>query len=339
MKNDFELFLLDNSKIDEIFPCEYRNLKIHKERYDDRFIIIYSKSYKENEFVQDAYAVSGYYDTKEKCLYNCSYELSRLLDKDSLINKNEFSKLENELINNIADYIENYEFKNQDDLMKIAKSKWDSIEDYKINYQRDNVKRIFVSLDNPKIVLEKNYSMFKLTNMDEYYHKKILVDYLNDKEKIIEKYARLIIDSNLESLGLDLFFYYDKDNYLKSIIFNENNTFDNLYLNKRIYDSIKNIEANNLNITISYGGKEMTFKFDKSALVRDLINCDNGSSGYGASYSKVSEFIKENDPSKYQRWTVEFDFKNIISITYGRKELYRSELDEKEKQEELDIEK
>ena len=79
----------------------------------------------------------------------------------------------------------------------------------------------------------------------------------------------------------------------------------------------------------------------QAALKRDLTNDSKGSSGYGKAYEEVSKFIKENSQEETSRWTEEFNFSNITSITYGKNELYHYDLSsskDKEVEEDLEIE-
>lgn len=342
MKNNIETFLLDNEKNDQIFPGDYHPTKIHKERYDDRFIILYTKDCHPEHFEQNNYEVAGYYDTKDKCIYNYNYDLRSLLREESLIKTNSFSVLSEKMWAEIEDYINNYSFSNEEELKKIAQDKFDNLEDYRKNNYKSEVREIFIEKENPSIKLEKSYSSGKLTNTNEYYHKNIYVNYLNNPTEVVSKYANEIINSNKEGLGLELLIYYDKISYLNSIKVNENHTFDSLYINREMYKSIKDIDAKTLNITIHYGGKDLTFKYEYSTLKRDLLNDNQGSGGYGVAYEKVSDFIKENShDSESSRWRNDFLFSHVTSITYGKKELYHCDYKEEnieKEQEDIEIE-
>ena len=110
---------------------------------------------------------------------------------------------------------------------------------------------------------------------------------------------------------------------------------------RTVMNSIKDINAKTINITIQYGNKSLTFKYEYNALKRDLTNDSKGSSGYGKAYEEVSHFIKENSHVNLSRWTEEFNFSNITSITYGKNELYHYDLslsNDKEAEEDLEIE-
>ena len=61
MKNNFVEFIKDNDSNDLSFETKYRNIKVHKEKYNDRFIILYSKQ-ELNGLRQNDYEIVGYYD-------------------------------------------------------------------------------------------------------------------------------------------------------------------------------------------------------------------------------------------------------------------------------------
>lgn len=325
-----EKFLLDDKLNDQKFNAPYKDLMIHKEKYNDRFIYIYTKYY--DEYLSDnSYNLSAYLDVKDKTIYNIDYNLEKIISEDTILKKNSFKNIEQEIQNNVNEYVDKYAMENANMLKKQAQEKYNQKDDWRvINYQK-NVRELFLSEERPIIKLDRFYSTSKLVNSNEYYNKVIINEYLDDKYNTIKKYGDMIIDDNQEELGLSLHLYDDKNKYLNSIKLNKNNEFRDLYINKKIYDSIKNESAKKLNITINYNGKEHTFKCDYSILKYALINDYRGTSFYGVGYENVSNFIKENTNSP-NKWREEFAFSHISSITYGKKELYRNENIKEKKQ-------
>ena len=344
---DIERFLLNPDVNDLVFEGNYNHQKIHKEQFDDRFVVIYTKT-NYSYLSQNDYAVAGYLDTKDRVLYDCTYYLNELLPKEkNLIEKSSFGVLGEKLWNEIQDYIEKYSFANEEKLKDIAIEKYNHLEDYRIDSYKRDVREQFVEEMNPIIKLQKSYSSYEFTNIPEYKGHYIDVEYLNNPQKTVEKYANKIIETiddyrnNKEELGLELLIFRDKIEYLDIIKENKNNEFKDLYIKRNIYNSIKDIDAKTVNITIQYGDKILTFKYEYSALKRDLTNDSKGSSGYGKAYEEVSKFIKENSQEETSRWTEEFNFSNITSITYGKNELYHYDLSsskDKEVEEDLEIE-
>ncbi len=320
-----EKFLLDENLNDQLFDKSYTGkLKIHKEKYDNRFIVIYIKHYR-GDLEQQDYNVGGYLDIKEKCLYDCDYWLRDVIPKEGSINLSSFSNLGSKLYDDIKNYIFNYSFKQSDMLKEIAIEKFNQTEDYKKNRYKTEVRELFIAEQDPVITLEKGYYDAGVMNKDEYRGKNLYIKYLDNPKKIVEKISKELIEEYKEQLGLELLIYEDKIDYLNQIKNNENHEFDYLYINKEMYNSIKDIDAKTLNITIHYGTNDMTFKYDYGTLKRDLLNDDRGSSSWGVAYDKVSDFIKENTNNTNHRGTEEFLFSNVTSITYGKKELYHKD--------------
>ena len=120
--------------------------------------------------------------------------------------------------------------------------------------------------------------------------------------------------------------YEAQEKYLKEIQTNKNNKYKDIYCIKKIYDSIKNIPAKTLNITIKYNNEYYTFNFSYARLKNSLELVEKGSCDYGSSYLKVANFIKNNsdNPERVSHYE-NFLFGNVVSITYGRNELYKKD--------------
>ena len=348
--NNIEQFLLNPNEFDKVFHGEYHSRKIHKEQYDDRFVVLYIKNAEESSLSQEDYKLAGYLDIKDKVIYDSSYLLDTVLSKEkSMMKRCSFSDLGVELEKEIDKYIEKYSFDNQKKLMQNAREQYNKLEDWqKENYKKE-VRKQCIEEGNSEIKLEKSYSTFKLANSDSFIHKNIYVEYLNNPNTTVEKYAKQIINDsdgykdNKIALGVQLLIYYDKQKYLKEILENKNNEFKDLYINRKIYHSIEDLDAKTVNITIKYGNNDFTFKYDYDKLTRDLLDDDRGSEDWGVAYSKVSDFIKENSNKNESYRNEKFLFSHITSITYGKKELYHNDLQKDDKQveieEEFDLEK
>ena len=321
--NGLEKFLLDESLNDQVFNTSYRPIIIHKEKFNDRFIYIYTRD-QSNFLSNQGYRLSAYLDVKDKVLYDADYYLEKIISEDSILKRTTFNDLEKIIEDDVKNYVDKYSLDHSDILKKLSQEKYDEKDDWRlVNFQRD-VRKLFIAEENPKIKLDRFYNTGKLVNTEDFYNKTILNEYLNDKSSTIKKYGDMIIEDNKEELGLALHLYDEKINYLNRIKANPGNEFKDLYINKKIYDSIKYESAKTLTITIKYNGKEMTFKGEYSHLTNSLLNDERGTYFYGVAYDGVSNFIKENTNST-NKWKDEFEFSHISSITYGKKELYRND--------------
>ena len=321
---EIEKFLLDNNLNDENFYTVYELLKLHKEVYDDRFIIIYFQKCRDG-LLHNAYEVGGYFDIKDKCLYETGYLLCLLLEESKLIKQSSFSNLYNNLTKDIDNYINNYALINKEVLKPLGRENYYKNDLPYINSNERKVRESFIKGDDNIKNYYHSCSHSLIEYSDEYETKDLFIDYLNNPDKIINKYAEMIINKNKDSLGESLLVYEYEINYYKKLIKNKNNEFRDVYLNKKIYDSIKDIDAKTINITIKYGNSDLTFNYDYNILKRDLLNDCRGSNAWGVAYDKVSNFIKEKTNSLDSRKTEEFLFSHISSITYGRKSLYKND--------------
>ena len=87
--NGIERFLLDETENDKSFNSTYRPIKIHKEKFDDRFTIIYTKD-ESKDLSQNGYSVSGYLDIIDKNIYETGYDLRSIIDEESIIKMKSF---------------------------------------------------------------------------------------------------------------------------------------------------------------------------------------------------------------------------------------------------------
>ncbi len=321
--SSIENLLINEELNDNIFDVVYGKVKIHKEKFDDRFTILYEKHYNEG-LMQDDYTVGGYFDTKDKIIYGCDYTLRKLFSGQTIISIKSFDDLEKEFTNKIEEYIEKYSFENKEELERLASYEYSNSDDYRVKRYNSDVRRFFITNDDTEIELPKFYSESDVTCLKDYKNGNIFIEYLNNADKTISKYANLIIDNNKESLGVALLLYDDAIKLLNKIKTNYGYEFNDLYMKKKMYNSIKNIDAKKLNITIMYNKKTLTFKYDYPILKRALANDENNGYGFGAAYYKVSDFIKENSLNKENnRWKEDFEFSHITSIMYRGRELYK----------------
>lgn len=347
MDSPIEKFLLNNKENDKVFAGDYP-IKVHKEKYNDRFTILYTKRADKDYFLQCNYNVAGYLDLKDKCIYNYNMDMVSLLPiGKSLIKRNGFNSIDLQMWDKIQKYIEKYSFDNEEKLKDIASDKYKRLSEYSIDRYKKDVRKKYIKHPIVNIKLDKSYSSYSIQGSQAYQSNNVYIEYLDNPKKTIEKYANQIINysneliNNKEELGLQLLIYRDKIEYLNAIQKNENNFFDSLYINKKIYQSIKDMDAKSLNITIQYGNNNLSFKYNYNILKDALLNDNKGSHDWGVAYDKVSNFIKENSNKENSRSNQDFLFTHIVSITYGNKELYHHDMirdDKEERQEEIELE-
>lgn len=336
MQKDFIKFLKDDNTNDESYEFKYYSLKIHKERYNDRFVVLYSKRISKG-LEQNDYDVSGYYDTKDNVLYNCISDLSDLIvDKDSVL-ESSFGSLFSKIYKEIDDSVEKYIFENAEEFRKYGKTKFAERSDWQKRRDYKDVESIFIQEETPTIKIDAHKAEVKVGYSDFYNNKKIIADYLDNPNEIINKYKELIIKEDKEELGEDLLEYEDKVEHLNQVKENKNGVFDKVYINKNILNSVKNMGVKTLNITINYNNNCLTFKFDYQKFIHDLKSAEYKGYHYDSSYRKVRDFFEQHQ-IKDNRGCIEsdFSFDHITSITFGKNVLYEREISKENKEIEND---
>lgn len=326
MENKFVEFLKDENTNDESYELKYYSIKIHKERYNDRFVIIYTKSISKG-LEQNNYKTSGYYDAKDNILYNITYEIDDLIvDKNSIIIKN-FNSVYSQMFEEIDSKVENYIFQNKEEFRKLGIDKFKEQTDWYRQSNYKDVEAAFIQEKSPIIKINSNKLSFEIRHEDSYENKKLIADYLDNPEKVVNHYFDVIINGRKEELGRELLEYEDKLKHLKDVEENKNEKYDKVYINKNILNAIKDMKVKSLNITINYNDKDLTFKYDYRTFINNLKAADYEGYNYDSSYNKVRSFLKENQIKDSRGYTnTNFAFDHITFITFGKKVLYEKEL-------------
>lgn len=341
MYSKLEKFLLDNKTNDELFDYQSQEYKIHKEKYDNRFDLLYSKkNSKELRQRRSNYELVGYYDKIEHCIYDPDKFFTEKLQESEVIKFNNFSQLDEKILEELKNYLTDYSFSHEEELTKLAIKKYDARDDSRIFSYKKDVNKDFVNQKEPSIKLTiPAYSSDIAINM---FDGNKTTAYLDNPKKTIEEMAKKILDERGEEFGLELLIYHDKIEYLTDLKDNANHEYDDIHVCKNILDAIKYVDTKTVNITIQYGENSHTFKYELYDLQSALKSGKLSSSSYNNSYSRVQEFLRDNDKTGYNRdnYHHEFLFNHITSITSGKTELYsKDSLDNsKEVEEDLEIE-
>jgi len=336
MNNNFKDFLNDSNANDQVFKTNYNSVKIHKEKYDERFIIIYSKRESKN-LKQSDYVVSGYYDSLDKILYNSTYEIDDLIPRDNSISLNYFEKITDKICKEIDIYMADYVISNAEEFRNLGQEKFNELENWRKNAATKQVEGCFIENDDSVLKMLNTGSSYKLRYLEEFNNKNLIVNYLNNPKEVVEKYALNFINDDKESLGTDLLVYEFQLEYLDKIKKNYNNDFAYIYTNKNILNALKDVNAKNLNITINYNNNEITFKYDYNRLISELKNATYKGYDYSSNYKIVREFLEDNNILNENGYKEDsFKFENITSITFGKKILYVNDISKQEKEIEND---
>lgn len=327
-KKDFEDFLSNNNisyflYIDEVYSS--RNKFYYKEDFNNRFKLIFERKYYPNEMSDYNYTFAGYLDCITKTLYEPSYDISNILEESNIIKMSSFDEISNQIEKDVIIFLKQYSVDNAGQLKKEAQETFNYKKEKLIEEYEQNVRELFVKGEIDETVPYKKISEKNAYESKFLFSRNLIYsDYLNNPVDTVLKICNWITnDSNLrEDLGIMIFENEYENIYLKEILENKNGKYDYLYLNRKILDSIKDIDATNFNITINYNNESINFKLSKNIFIEDLEDCKKYSKGYDKSYERVEDFLlkhKENVDG-----STSFDLKNITSITYGKKVLYEN---------------
>jgi len=335
MKQELEKFLNDNTQTEIELSNPFRAIKLYKEKYDDRFVIIQLKE-KTKFLKQERYDVAGYYDTQEKKIYGVSRGFEEFINKVDNIKISNFNEIEKELVNKVDELVNEYILSHSKKLKKEAEEKYNYESEWIEPSLKSKACKLFIASDNFNVPINIKYASNIISSESDYYTYNVYYKYLTEPEKTIEYLKNKVLEKYSQTIGMELLKKETTEKYLKEINENKDNNYGEIYLNKKILNSIKNIYAKTLSITIEYNNNKLTFKYDYDELKNDLECGARSSSSYGSNYSKVSQFIKDNNPSADDRYRCAFDFNKITSITYAKNVIYNRDEIELEKENDND---
>lgn len=330
LNNDIDKFIyLDNEYTSR---CYY----YYKERYNDRFVLIYERAYEDGRMEKSSYEFAGYYDFKDKVLYNASYDLDRVLSENKSMSFSSIGELEKKIDNAVTKSLIEYAIKHQDELKEKHREEFLNQDKYTFERLEKEVQEQFIESENlDQLTICDYYTWEGYTTTKDYKDTSIYTKYLDNPEVETKKIVKEVILKDTEKIEKDMAFNLlkneYKNHYLSLINENAEHIFDDIHINRDLLASIKDIDAQNLNITIQYDNDKLTFKYPKSSLKCELRRCNTCASGYKKAYDPVKEFLNQHkDETDYRK--NDFDFRNIISISYGKQILFEKNIDlEKEK--------
>ena len=321
MRNNLEKFLLDKNRNKEIFEDSLANkYVVYKEKYNDRFDVIYYKRYT-NSISQRDYDIGGYFDSKEKVLYEPNYNIQNMFLIDNKIRFSHFSDVEQKIKLELVEKVNKYLKDNFNTIKKDGKIKFEYLTSYDIERMKSEVNTQYIIQSEPRLDLFFNIDNTIIHKLKIYKEENYLLKYFEDKDKLIDSFFNEIITISKEDLGFTALKYDYMNKYLEELKSSKSGKYTQLNINRNIYQSIKDIYAKTININIGYGENNISFKFDFEDFKRALSRNDKGTSAYGVAYKRVSEFIKNNKPTD-NRYYNDFEFSHINFITYGKDEIY-----------------
>lgn len=340
--NSFAEFLLDRNKL--YLKEEYRNEydreernQFYKEPYNERFYFLYEK---DNRNIKDQdYKFLGFYDTIEKIIYEANWHLENRIKKEKLDIecKITYASVLNKIYKEILESLEKYMIEKETELKPKGKEEYLKHFDYN-DSARKKIAISNVITDGRYGELESKPSIKDIGDHIPIWRSyEVIPEYLLFPKETVNKLVSNIVSIRkyVELMGYTILCNQEQQRIYQEVLENHDSEYEQVHINKRIYNKIIDVSAVTFNITIQYNSESLTFKFDKDILIRELKEGDIGASSYGKSYEEVEQFIKKHDPDDWHR---QFKFSNITSITFKGKELYsRIETDSFKKKEESEL--
>lgn len=336
-------FLDSDKSIEQV--GEYTILKI---KYNENIDFIYEPSYGEFEYGNELRFL-GFFEKVTKKLYGSSFDFHSEYDENMYSNYYESSidKIGKSIKDGVDMYLNKYVEENKLQLMNIGKEIFDKYiaTDWNYNNIKNNtIKDYIYGEQNSKISFSINSSCYernikkliiKYVQNPIETTKNIFNDYINNEEKIESAYFNNKYNkvSVKEHLGVFLLEKQLRDTLLQELKDNPNNDYKKKH---DIIQSIKDLDAQMVTITLKHNDEIIDFKYPKRILnnldfyeshIPDLKTRDKVEQLYKGIYGKDDLFIKEIVKIEYKK-----------KVLYEDKELLKSnENDTKNMQETHDI--
>ena len=255
MEEGFTNFLLDKENDFILYKKdEDGNYYLRKENIgeDDRFQLIYYKSL-DKKRLEVEYSVAGIYDTKETTIYNLCYPFMNIIPANSKIHSADFGTVEYEMMQKLNKNLNQYLIEHKDSIKKYGLNGYKELQNYQIQSLKRETEKVFITNSNPKIEYNfdvTTYTLYETLNSERSFE---ILKYLREPEQYVNNLVGKIVEKKKEEYGLYILKNNDKEKYLIELSKNKSGKYNDIYLNKTIYDSIKYTYARTLNITIESG--------------------------------------------------------------------------------------
>ena len=306
---------------------KYDNCDFLKEQLDDRFYCLYTKHSEDYKLNNNNYEFAGFLDVIDKKIYNPNYQVIKILENSSIYLLSTLSELKEQIENKVSEKLCDYALSHASQLKNLCDEEFLKQDEYHFDYYQKEVNELFVSSENLQTIQLEHKQLLRYSYFSNN-HNIPYSEYLSNSENTVKEIVNNLIknDEIKKYLGWEILEAEYKNRYLDSIYKNpQKNNF--LFVNREILSNIKDIDAVNLNITISYNNKELTFKTQKKRFEMGLRNAYTSDHYYGKSYEVVEKFLEENKNIKDNWYKHDFDFEHISKITYGKQVLYEANID------------
>lgn len=305
IKNQILNFINDKDKHETNINNKYL---LMKHSYKDN-VFLYSKNiyYDAMETLKARYEYQGFYNLISNKFYDLGYQLSELIDLRGTLSCNRLkSKILDGIRGKIAEELKVNHQKYFKEPIKLEDEELSNQLKYWEEYHaRDSAKRDFFVNEIKSLIdficLRFSSSEIKEISIDE------ILSFIQGPETLLNYYKDEFLNKCIGGLYVDFKRYVIYKKYISEI---ENNKSNILHKQKFLKDAIK--DKKTVNVTILKDGHQFTFKTDS----KDFFRLDNRYSRYN---------IQAKDRRKYEELfkCSDYLFEEIISIKYGKQEIYR----------------
>lgn len=300
LANSFWDFLKSKEKVLYLTENCY-NYYLTKIPYSDNIDVLFvTRNFDKDELLYDNLENCGFYDKRNKILYNPSFFLkSNILKID--ISNNEYQslqELQKTFDEKVSQLINNYIYDNVEEF-------YQSVNDYKSTYSKENVYNFIIN-DIPKLKYEYIYHSYREDIS--------MLEYIDKGESYLHDIAFEVIEGSKEYIGQRLI-DYDKCNELIKLVNKDKN--DSIHKKKKIIESLRNKNFEHVRLFVYKDS--ISFEFDYNA--SDLESFWNNDYLLNRSIShkdreKLNKFYGKN---------YEFSYDDIYKIEYDDIPIYEDE--------------
>ena len=326
----FDEFLLSENTTYNFKSGADRDKSIIKIKYNDNIEFLYIPSYLNFE-IGSKLEFIGVFDRNTRKLYGDSFYLKGEYYKEiySSLFECTVSQIYERVVDGANDLLNKYIKDNEVKLMNLSKNLFDKYISFENNYKEIEQGAITDYIYNNENEIKFSVDSYRYENESN----NIKMQYIQNPQKTVENFYKQYIDNPQKEKSLRWYegnnpYYQVSVNEYIGVRLNEQKLYEDL-LNKiklepndelrkkyEIIQSIKNIDAQMLTITIKHNDNEITFKYPKETLYR-LEFYDTRISN-----PNIREQIEHLYKNMYG-YEKDKNFINEISkIEYGRKILY-----------------
>jgi len=323
--------------------CDFHKLTMLKIKYNENIDFLYIPIYSRLEYDNDLKFIGMFERSRQKLYGSSFYFNSEYRDSTySEFYQGDISKLEEELQNDTNMLLENYIKENKQELINLAKPLYDKYISYDTHYNDIKAKAVLNYIYDTEIDKDIKFTV-NLKNNDLRL-KDTIIEYLENPKEVankiynsyIENYKTTIYTRSCEipnindvgvkeNIGFRLLVNKLQEDLVKGLQIRTHNKYKKKH---DIIRAIKDLDAQNITITIKHNNKSLDFKYPKAQLynsymsdwyIPDLDSRKKLKDLYPNERPSDDEYIKDIFEIKYRNKTIYKDISMQSDLTKDNK--------------------